>query len=218
MRIGGEVMISGVVMITPLAMVQYFAYSLYCTTSNPNLHLSPWCFSFIPDVYNYVQKKYWGVGLFQYYSLHQLPNFLLAAPILLISLFSLFFYFIFHLRSFLRRPSPLPLFCSSKDDVKYGKMIFDINLIIFYIHWAILIVISLTILHVQVTTRFLSSTPPIYWISSYLLLFPGKKRITIGRGRGRRWISLTLGDVVLLYYLIFIVVGATLHVNFLPWT
>ncbi|PNG99104.1 GPI mannosyltransferase 2, partial [Tetrabaena socialis] len=45
----------------------------------------PWCSSRVPYVYGFVQAQYWGVGLFRYWTLQQLPNFLLAAPVLLLS-------------------------------------------------------------------------------------------------------------------------------------
>lgn len=41
-----------------------------------------WCERIAPDLYAHVQHAYWGVGLFRYYQLRQLPNFALAAPAL----------------------------------------------------------------------------------------------------------------------------------------
>jgi len=40
----------------------------------------------VPDVYTFVQREYWGVGFLHYYQRKQLPNFVLAAPAVLLSL------------------------------------------------------------------------------------------------------------------------------------
>ena len=50
----------------------------YCNVSNRAMTLN--------NIYASVQKKHWNVGLFNFYELKQLPNFLLASPILFIAL------------------------------------------------------------------------------------------------------------------------------------
>lgn len=79
----------------PYVCLQGYAYYLYCTPyGNPNVaslsqeaqtaylaQSHPWCLHRLPHIYNFVQGRYWNVGLFKYYQISQIPNFLLAAPI-----------------------------------------------------------------------------------------------------------------------------------------
>lgn len=62
----------------------YMGYQHHC---HPTTARKPeWCSqgaSF--HLYGYVQRKHWNVGLFRYYQWKQIPNFLLAAPVLILS-------------------------------------------------------------------------------------------------------------------------------------
>jgi GPI mannosyltransferase 2 len=48
-----------------------------------------WCDKFMPFSYTDVQSKYWNVGFLKYWQLRQIPNFILATPVLLISIFAI---------------------------------------------------------------------------------------------------------------------------------
>lgn len=47
--------------------------------------LHPWCTWKVPSLYAHVQSAYWGVGALRYYKWKQIPNFLLAAPALVLT-------------------------------------------------------------------------------------------------------------------------------------
>ena len=47
------------------------------------------------SLYAYVQRKYWNVGLFRYYEMKQIPNFILALPVLAIG-YAAVFMWIYH--------------------------------------------------------------------------------------------------------------------------
>ncbi len=65
----------------PFLYHQNAAYLIFCTRiSNP----APWCESLPPFIYSYVQAKYWNIGFLRYWTVQQLPNFLLGAPPLIL--------------------------------------------------------------------------------------------------------------------------------------
>ncbi|KAL0355459.1 UNVERIFIED_CONTAM: GPI mannosyltransferase 2, partial [Sesamum radiatum] len=54
--------------------------------------MRPWCKARLPLLYNYIQSHYWGVGFLRYFRVKQLPNFLLASPILSVAFCSIVYY------------------------------------------------------------------------------------------------------------------------------
>ena len=96
-----------VCVVLPFTIFQLYGYSLYCSMDEPNLKnkmaaflisslptlpKSPlssappeWCSSVLPFSYGHIQAKYWNVGFLRYYQLKQIPNFLLATPIVILS-------------------------------------------------------------------------------------------------------------------------------------
>ncbi|CAK7202699.1 ER membrane glycoprotein subunit of the GPI transamidase complex-like protein [Sporothrix eucalyptigena] len=70
-----------------LAIPQTVAYFQFCLEPSgvPGEDYRPWCKDRLPSIYNFVQDHYWGSGRpFKYWTLSNLPLFLLATPMLLI--------------------------------------------------------------------------------------------------------------------------------------
>lgn len=63
-----------------------FPRFIYSNYSLPVASPPPWCLSNLPFSYSHIQKSYWSVSLFGYYEFKQIPNFLLASPVVLLSL------------------------------------------------------------------------------------------------------------------------------------
>ncbi|KAG8790825.1 ER membrane glycoprotein subunit of the GPI transamidase complex-like protein [Ceratobasidium sp. 428] len=75
-----------IIVISPFAAQQYLAYQTFCI--DPDLTNAllprPWCSARLPLIYSFAQSHYWDVGLWRYWTPSQIPNFLLAAPMLLL--------------------------------------------------------------------------------------------------------------------------------------
>ena len=88
---------------SPFALFQWYGFTEFCSVTKPqmdfdeavinygvrrslklpsSLPVSDWCHGRIPMPYGYIQDKYWNVGFLRYFELRQLPNFLLAAPVI----------------------------------------------------------------------------------------------------------------------------------------
>jgi GPI mannosyltransferase 2 len=124
-------------------MFQVYGYLEYCQDG-----ARPWCNRPIPMIYSFVQEHYWNNGLFRYYQLKQLPNFLLATPMIIISVMGLIEY--------TRRSSASP----------YHNIKFVPTMVL----WGVMLVTCVLTMHVQVITRFMSSMPAMFWYVSQLFL------------------------------------------------
>ena len=108
----------------------------------------PWClpgpFAPLSNAYSFVQGHYWGVGFLKYYQLQQLPNFLLALPILSLSIIDSTAYL---------------LSAASQRKQSLGK-----QSIPHVFHTLFLGVFALLFVHVQISTRLIAtSSPAIFW-------------------------------------------------------
>lgn len=206
--------ITGVV----FAIVQAYYYSLYCEGKpfemneailNYGLknnfimagHQKPqWCSFPVPYSYSYIQSHYWNVGFLKYYELKQIPNFLLASPILVM--------IIWHAVEF--------LIVNPKISMRLGLIQLKGNLeqsnqFVYVVHALTLSIFCLLFVHIQVSTRMLaSSSPYIYWIcaqhfqkehhqNSFKAFLQPKSQI-------KAW------------FLGYFIIGTVLFSNFLPWT
>ncbi|CAI5729512.1 unnamed protein product [Hyaloperonospora brassicae] len=166
-----------------------------------------WCAHAIPNVtamYTFIQREYWNVGLLRYYELKQLPNFLLAAPMLSLSLHALQGYFrgrVVPGRSRAIRHSATGAPGRSQDTA----------LTPYYTHWLFLVVNALLVVHIQVTTRLLCACPPLFWHPAALLCDSAEEQKAVP-------VLTTYGRVLVRYFLLFTILGSVLFPSFYPWT
>ncbi|KAF2188463.1 glycosyltransferase family 76 protein [Zopfia rhizophila CBS 207.26] len=140
---------------------QYLAYEEYCATTSSESKSRPWCEKTIPSIYTWVQNHYWNVGFLRYWTLSNLPLFLIAAPMLWLLLQSGV--------TFLRNP---PERQSAKPNVPQKTVGADsedndrssCNLPQLALPQIVLALAAMTSFHVQVINR-LSSGYPIWYIA-----------------------------------------------------
>ncbi|KAF5735719.1 GPI mannosyltransferase 2 isoform X1 [Tripterygium wilfordii] len=75
----------------PFISFQAYGYHDICW-GRPLNEMRPWCKVSVPLLCSYIQSHYWGVGFLRYFQLKQLPNFVLASPILILTLCSIVCY------------------------------------------------------------------------------------------------------------------------------
>lgn len=181
-------------------------------------------------VYSYIQRKHWNVGLFRYYEWKQIPNFLLAAPILVLSAVGvvdwcrrswkraasadqkpLLEQAVVWLVESLRQFALVDSHDSSHDsatttrktpELSIDDILVGPGVLGHYAVWAVSALLGLTTAHVQISTRLLcSSCPALYWYAAHLV------------NKSEQW-----GSVYLAYCVVYIVLGGFLHPLWLPWT
>lgn len=220
--------------ITSVAMAQYillqwYIYQLFCRendfkhpvhivaygvennlvlsgTHSDHHHIaSSWCNDSLPLSYGYVQKTYWNVGFMNYYEFKQIPNFLLAFPIILIFLNCCFKYLL-HNQSITLK---LGLFGERKRRRTSNHTLFP-----FIVHGLFLTSFCIGFVHIQITTRMLaSSSPLLYWFCADYLMNDTNKDPEV------KDILLTKYTKIILYYFFgYSVIGTVMFCNFLPWT
>lgn len=141
--------ISSVIAAAGYISFQIYSYVKFCVQTTTNnrekgsmMQRPEWCNKQLAHPYGHVQEKYWNVGLFKYYELKQLPNFLLAAPVTYIVL-----------KGSLN---------GAKDLVKSprGK-----KQLAYYMQAIMLTLLCSVSINIQVVTRLIaSSCPAFYWI------------------------------------------------------
>jgi GPI mannosyltransferase 2 len=175
------------------------------------------------NVYSYVQQKYWNVGFLKYYEWKQIPNFLLATPVLVASVAAVSTWIRLSWKRYLRHAQPgngpgqilqwattsLVHFSSGaqggqSETLESAELALTGGPLCLG-HYAVLAastILCATVAHVQISTRVLFSTcPALYW---FLVVQISKRRF---------W-----GQAILLWCLTYTLLGIVMHPNWLPWT
>lgn len=186
----------------PFVAFQYYGFMLFCRSAIT----PPWCkYSLVPLPYSYMQKQYWNVGFLKYYELKQLPNFLLAMPVILMGVLGIF--------EWLKNQTWSDLFQEIVSPTRRVTGILSSNVFVYVVHLSFLLIFGMTSMHVQVVTRFVvSSSPMIYWFAAGWTM-PRK----CDKHDATMYSNLK-SNLVYIYFLVYFWLGFVLHCNFYPWT
>ncbi|XP_054004326.1 GPI mannosyltransferase 2 [Hylaeus anthracinus] len=230
-----------IISVAPFILLQIYNYIIFCIPHSnqtfipqhieahsrinnlvlPGSDNVEWCHAKIPIAYSYIQKKYWNIGLFNYYELKQIPNFILAFPVLSIMITCIKEYFFEH-----RKYSCALGFVKNavgKELVKTQK--YPAEMLVFIIHGLFLTIFCIFFVHIQVSTRLISSASPlIYWYCTLTMQHVSRDNDDTAYESEKNmffFIPKTYSfkdKVILSYFLGYIVLGCFMFPNFLPWT
>lgn len=220
--------------IVPFAIFQLFGYYTFCMNFQSVLtqdlinfgnqndlillgrfshHNQSWCYNKLPLPYSYVQDTYWNVGFMRYFELKQLPNFILALPVVALITLGGIEYFRQH-----------PNLCLNLGIFKFKLITCDYNckqyyteeMFVFVAHAAFLAVFCFFCIHVQVTTRMLFSASPVpYWFAAYYFR---SCKVDVNGSMLKLYKFTGQCALVHWYFWGYTLLGIVMFCNFLPWT
>lgn len=135
----GCILLTGAQLFLALLYSNYVPYQLYCPDRGE------WCNSYTKSLVSYAQAYYWNNGFLNYFTLGNIPLFIIAAPQVIIICLS-----IYKFRSW---DGIKPLLLTS----------------------LIYIFVQVTVMHVQIVNRVSTFIPLHLWYVSYLLALPNNK-------------------------------------------
>ncbi|KAG1765770.1 glycosyltransferase family 76 protein, partial [Suillus occidentalis] len=162
------------VLLTALPLVPFIhhntiAYLRFCKPSATRI--PDWCTSnMIPSIYSHVQSKYWNVGFLRYWTVSNIPNFILAFPALL-HVFAFCWFYLSNLPAIL--PHIAPWIRTKNNDVHPPQLdspFLSPSLLPHVLHALALALILTFNAHVQISLRLLPSLPITYWAAARLML------------------------------------------------
>ncbi|KAF9977895.1 hypothetical protein BGZ73_004491 [Actinomortierella ambigua] len=196
---------------TGFAAVQAYGFSLYCFNDTSVVDTRPWCAKMPPLIYTFVQSHYWNVGFLRYYEVKQIPNFLMAAPMIFLSTMGIVRYAQYDWdrvwtlgrssRSLLGREEGGATSKSRNRTARKPSPFLGDSIFAYIVLWAVLLVTNMTTMHIQIITRAFSCMPPVYWYAAH--------QYRDGKATVQTMATTT-------FFVMYSLVGIILYANFFP--
>jgi phosphatidylinositol glycan class V len=153
----------------PFLYHHYVAYITFCRTlSKP----ASWCSNIPPSIYTHVQSTYWNVGFLRYWTLQQLPNFIISTPPLILlfyfSIYSISQGLIPQLISYIQSDRPQTKTSSRRIESPFLSS--SESLHPHTIHALFLCTTLVFTSHTQIVLRLGPSMPVTYWAAAWLVV------------------------------------------------
>ncbi|GAA5985201.1 hypothetical protein JCM10908_002567 [Rhodotorula pacifica] len=207
----------------PFLAFEAFIFRQFCLSK---LTERPWCTRGIGMSYGWVQREYWNSGFLRYWRLLQLPNFLLAAPVLALSFAASYSFYMANSETTWRGTVPflpVPPRIRSRHRPKDSQTIAasaiftqpttpnDARDLVPFVHLSTFLTSLLFLAHhVQIILRVCVTNPVPFWYAAELVLRDGDRE-RVQSGRRRRW-----GRIWIRYCLIWGTASIVLWAVFLP--
>lgn len=213
-------------------------YRFHCVESNSSAFNNPeWCIeeedSTKFSLYAYVQRKHWNVGVLRYYELKQIPNFILAMPILILSFGAAACWIATSWKRHIARGGQgckncinlkklfwwafqaLSSSSASVDSISKAsntsQLLLGPSCLPYYAILAGFALVGTFVAHVQISTRLIcSSCPALYWFVTML--------ITNEQQNDKQRENILATHAIWIYFGVYNILGIIMHVNWLPWT
>ncbi|TNY17693.1 GPI mannosyltransferase 2 [Rhodotorula diobovata] len=173
----------------PFLAFQAYIYMLHCSSTTDEMR--PWCTQGLGLSYGWIQREHWNVGPFRYWTLLQLPNFLLASPVLALSLSASWAFYTRNARvalhstlpflpaSLLPSPWPTPPRGTDRPLTAPSSPLTALALVPhLHLHTALTLLLLLSA-HVQIALRVCATSPVAWWFAAELVQQRGRA--------GRAW-------------------------------